>query len=852
MKTKLQVIFYLILCSSLYANEKSLSATTSAFADYNLEQLIISTYPTIDANNDGTIETGEMNGSLVTGNVPSTLTLNFDYATFGPSGIDFSGIEHFEIRSFRFIGNTHQGNYIRAANLDLSKLGGVLAGNVNRILDEFYLSGLEFLSLNLQNARPIKKLYFINCGAGSNLEQLPNMPDSTTLEVIEINNTSLFATLNLGNRNGLKSFFFRNTYIEGLNISGCSTLETLFVEGVGELQTVTLPNTSSNLKNLTINGMPKLNALDISPYSNLETLRLETSSGFPNNNITSLITTSNTKLTTLKISNLDGVSSLDISVNTALTELSIDGIFAIKSINISTLSALKKLTLSSLDISSVDISNNTALEFFEAFSNNLAALVTTNNINLKELYLNSNKFTKLNVKSNTNLERLEIDDNLLTEIDLSKNTKLEWFRCQRNNPLKIANVANGNNVNMNEWDFKAIYLDQNPNLTCILVDDNVLSAIPVQWQKDATSSYAPNDEIAYTDNFFKSSLLNYAPEKIDLDDNGKISTCEAENYQGTLLLADENITDISGLAAFKKTTGINLNNNTITDLNVIANKKIVFLYASNNNLTSINISDLGELDDLNLSKNNLTSVSFTNNFNLTKVDISENSLTGINLQSLNKLVLFDATSNNINSLDVLSNPNLEILYFANNSLVGLANQPIMIDLANNTKLKQLNIKNTAMSFLELATNNALTEVIASDNVLDYFNMANGNNAAITNFDASGNTTLGCIQVDSGFAPPVSWIKDGNTSYSENCSTASVDDNLLENQISLYPNPFTNLITIVNSSSKEIEKIEIYNSLGKRVLSTKEKVIKSSRLSRGIYYAKVYMENSSIVKKLIKK
>ncbi|MFC4269332.1 T9SS type A sorting domain-containing protein [Polaribacter marinivivus] len=852
MKTKLSLIFSWLFIANFLANDKLPNKITSAFTDYNLEQLIISTYPTIDANNDGTIETGEMNGTLVSGNVPSTITLNFDYATFGPSGIDFSGIEHFEIRSFRFIGNTHQGNYIRAVNLDLSKLGGVLSGNVNRILDEFYLNGLEFLSLNLQNARPIKNLHFINCGAGSNLEQLPNMPDSTTLEVIEINNTSLFATLNLGSRIGLKSFFFRNTYIEGLNISGCSTLETLFVEGVGELQTVTLPNTSSILKNLTINGMPKLNSLDIANYSNLERLVMRTGSGFPNNGVATLDFQTKTKLKVLELENLKSLASASLIQNTALTDLLLIGINNnISLLDISNLTQLKNLTLSANAIPNLDLSSNAALEKFDGFGSDFVSVNFGNISALKELYLSSNQLTKIDTKNMTNLERLELDDNNLVALNVTANAKLEWIRCQRNNNLRIANIANGNNANMNVWDMKAAYLDQNPLLTCILVDANVQNNIPVQWQKDATASYALDDEIGYTDTNLKNELLNYT-ETIDLDANGKIGTCEAENYINTLVLNNKGIQNPAGLEAFKNITGLNLNDNDFPTLNVTNNTKLIYLYASNCKMVNVSITDLGMLDDLNVSKNNLSSISFSNNFNLTKVDVSENSLTGINLQSLNKLVLFDATSNNINSLNVLSNPNLEILYFANNSLVGLANQPIMIDLASNTKLKQLNVKNTAMSFLELGANSNLIEVIASDNVLEYFNMANANNAAISNFDASGNTTLGCIQVDSGFTPPTSWIKDGNTSYSDNCSTASVDDNLLKNKISLYPNPFSNLITISNSSSQKIEKIEIYNSLGKRLLFTKETTIDGYQLTTGVYYAKIYVDNSSFVKKLIKK
>lgn len=88
------------------------------------------------------------------------------------------------------------------------------------------------------------------------------------------------------------------------------------------------------------------------------------------------------------------------------------------------------------------------------------------------------------------------------------------------------------------------------------------------------------------------------------------------------------------------------------------------------------------------------------------------------------------------------------------------------------------------------------------------------------------------------------------------STMSIDDNNMESAIKIYPNPFSNLITI--ETNEPIFKIEIYNLLGQIV---KSKIIDSptnnsvninlSELVQGNYIAKIYVENGEKSVKIIK-
>lgn len=88
------------------------------------------------------------------------------------------------------------------------------------------------------------------------------------------------------------------------------------------------------------------------------------------------------------------------------------------------------------------------------------------------------------------------------------------------------------------------------------------------------------------------------------------------------------------------------------------------------------------------------------------------------------------------------------------------------------------------------------------------------------------------------------------------SIMSIDDNRIESAIKIYPNPFSNLITI--ETNEPIFKIEIYNLLGQMV---KSKIIDSptnnsvninlSELVQGNYIAKIYVENGEKSVKIIK-
>jgi hypothetical protein len=87
-------------------------------------------------------------------------------------------------------------------------------------------------------------------------------------------------------------------------------------------------------------------------------------------------------------------------------------------------------------------------------------------------------------------------------------------------------------------------------------------------------------------------------------------------------------------------------------------------------------------------------------------------------------------------------------------------------------------------------------------------------------------------------------------YNEN--SLGIDDELLAQGISLYPNPVSDILTI--DSEIPLTKVEIYSVLGRKVkeVDSDFKSIPTSNLSNGVYVVRIFSETGLVTKKLIKK
>ncbi|MFZ4725321.1 MAG: T9SS type A sorting domain-containing protein [Paludibacter sp.] len=222
----------------------------------------------------------------------------------------------------------------------------------------------------------------------------------------------------------------------------------------------------NSLTSLNVTGLTSLNHIDC--ISNLYT-----SLSFISNTNLQYLNCESNSLTSLNVAGLTSLTYLDCS-NNQLTSLAV-----------SSNTALQILYCRNNLLSSLNVSGLTALSDFDCSYNQLTNLNISSNTNLFEIHCESNLLTSMNVSGLSSLSNLVCNDNQLTAIDVSSNTTLSGLIC-RNNLLTSLNVKNGNNIY-----FESIDTRNNPNLTCIQVDNEAYST--ANWTfKDAGASYSTN------------------------------------------------------------------------------------------------------------------------------------------------------------------------------------------------------------------------------------------------------------------------------------------------------------------------------------------------------------------------
>lgn len=164
-----------------------------------------------------------------------------------------------------------------------------------------------------------------------------------------------------------------------------------------------------------------------------------------------------------------------------------------------------------LNCSSNGISNLTGIQDFTGLTklychaNNLSSLDVTNLTSLTLLSCRDNFITgMLDLTNNTALTDVAIQNNLIEgTIDLSAASDLIKFTAY-GNQLTFVNIQNGNNTNFAAD--ASFNVQNNPDLTCVQVDDVAYSA--ANWTKKASSTIFSLDcgSTASLDNF---TMVNF-------------------------------------------------------------------------------------------------------------------------------------------------------------------------------------------------------------------------------------------------------------------------------------------------------------------------------------------------------
>ncbi len=233
---------------------------------------------------------------------------------------------------------------------------------------------------------------------------------------------------------------------------------------------------------------------------------------------------------------------------------------------------------------------------------------------------------------------------------------------------------------------------------------------------------------------FKKALVNNP--LINTNKDAEIQVSEAVAYKDTIDVTEKMIQSLVGIEAF-----INLER----------------LSCPFNNLTSLDVSKNIALVDLSCYGNQLAVLDVSKNIALVDFDCSFNQLTVLDVSKNTALVDLYCSFNELTDLDLSKNIALTRLHCNNNQLVSL-------DISKSIALDRLYCYKNSLTSIDLSKNANLARLRCYSNQLTSLNIKNGKNTLLTNFDATANPSLICIQVDNPDTVPISWKKDAISNY----------------------------------------------------------------------------------------
>ena len=345
---------------------------------------------------------------------------------------------------------------------------------------------------------------------------------------------------------------------------------------------------------------------------------------------------------------------------------------------------------------------------------------------------------------------------------------------------------------------------------------------------------------------FKSILVGNPA--INTNGDGEIQVSEATAYTDSIFGFNAGIGSLQGIEAFTNLTFLNVAFNNITAVDLSQNTQLKTFIAPFNSISTIDVTGNSFLEELIMWENNLTSIDVTLNPLLRRLELNENSITALDISQNPLLEQLYISGNAIGSLDVSIHANLYDLEANGTFLTSL-------DISNNPLLKRLSVMVNDISHLDFSQN-VLLEAMRCDfnemesldlsmcpnlyqfgcfacDSLTTINLQNGNNAAITNFQANNSPNIECVLVDDVAFAVANWsLIDNSAAYKLDCF-ASLNEEVLA-RVHCYPNPTTNHVDLAIFSvsafiTLDQPEVFIFDLAGKVIFSSQLNVDEAKRV-----------------------
>ncbi|MEM6697681.1 MAG: hypothetical protein AAF599_04750 [Bacteroidota bacterium] len=713
-------------------------------------------------------------GQIPTANITGVTTLDVQSLNIS----DLTGIEDFTALQELYFNNNNVSSVDLSNLTSLVTLWGV-SNNLttidlsnNTLIEDLRIEDNNLTAIDLSNLTALRILQ-INENQLTALD-LSNNPAITRLRANDNSITSLDLTQNIAltevrvQNNNLNSFDMRN---------GTNTIITIFEADNNYLYCILVDDIAYSTTNwTTIDTQTSFTDTSCGNYTTVPDANFEAALdalGYDDISGDGLIPTANIEtVTTLDIrsetiadltgieafaalielrANINDITSVNLSQNTAL-ELLYIGNNNLTSLDLSTNIFLNELSIDDLDLSSsgIDLSNNTSLTILSAENANLNTIDLSTNSLLVDVDLDENNLTTLDVTNLGVLESLIVSDNQLSSIDLSNNTLLNYFGFESNNftSLDFSGLAN----------LTIIDGSGNSNLTSV----NLTGVTALDTFQVNTSALTSLD-ISDATNLDYISILGGQVQTLDLSNNTALTRIQIPNNDLTSVdLRNIDLTQLSFFSAF-----------------------------GNDNLECISVDDVA-VAEANLGTDFQYSIDCAN-YTYVPDDNFEAALEALGLDDISgDDFIPTAAINTITSLDI-SNQGIEDLtgikdFVALTDVNASQNNLETVDLSENTALQTVNLTENSMKILDVSSLPNLTSLDVENNELFSLNIQNGANTSLSFFDATENTDLTCILVDSESYATTNFTNiDNQTSFSETDCTSyiSIPDADFEAALAAY-------------------------------------------------------------------
>jgi len=349
--------------------------------------------------------------------------------------------------------------------------------------------------------------------------------------------------------------------------------------------------------------------------------------------------------------------------------------------------------------------------------------------------------------------------------------------------------------------------------------------------------------------------------------------------------------------------------NTLTQLDITGCVNLQLLECLSNKLTELDVSECANLQRLVCFDNKLTQLDVSNCINMKSLLCAYNNLTRLNVGGCSNMQVIDCSDNHLTSLDLTGLTNLD------STLTKLHNQSVSLTLHNNGSgiytcsiaLNNPSFSSPAISYFDGELQSTNNQVFKSDFEVEtglsgynlqgtiYFTYSGEPPVITTNDLPEGAVDIKYSATLSATGDAPDWnISSGSLPSGLNLSATGVISgtptaegmfnftvraenpfggdtmllsimvgqvgigNVTQNTIlRMYPNPTTGELHIETLHATSLQKIEIFDVYGRKILSphlitsSSNHLINISHFNPGIYFVKITTEAGEMVKKVVK-